>query len=871
MTTFAQRSFAGGEISPALYARCDTVKYATGARTLRNMLVMRHGGATSRSGTTFIATTYGFGGISRLIPFIFNSSQTYVLEFSNFAMRVYKAGVQLTDVSRTITGISNASIAVITSASHGFSNGDEVQISGVTGPMGQYLNNRNFRVQNVTTNTFQIVLDTTSVGAYVSGGTASRVYTVVTPYNAADLATLKFVQSADVLTIVHPSYAPREVARTGDTSWTISTVSYTPTTTSPTSVTLSGAAPGGGTTLQYVVTAINDSTHEESLPSAASGFLSAASLPTQSSAVTISWTPVAGCSNYNVYRSTGNSTFGFIGVSQGTSLIDIGQGADGASTPPIANNPFPSAGNYPSTVAYFQQRLALASSNNNPESIWLSRIRKFHNFSTSSSLQDDDSISFRLVGRQVNSVKHMVDAGRMLVFTSGGEWAMNGDASGTLTPIAINPKQYSYNGASDLVPIVIDNSVLYVQARGSFVRDLSYDFQIDGYKGNDLTIFSSHLFEGNTLVDWTFTQIPHSIVWAVRSDGTLLGLTYVRDQQIVAWHRHDFSGGFVENVCSVPEGNTDVLYLVVRRVVNGQSVRYVERMTPRFFSDVIDFNGMDASLTYDGRNFKNGGSLTLTTVTVSGGTLWDSTESLTLTASSALFSSGDVGNAVYIDIYDSHAVYQDTIRFTITGYTSPTVVTVTASKTVPASIRNVGTGIWAKAIKQVFGLWHLEGKQVSVFGDRFVVGSPNNASYPVYTVTNGSITLDQPYAVLHVGIPFIADLETLDIDTPQGVSMVDKKKLISRITCHVDKSRGLWIGPKPPTDDTVDPLENMTELKIRSSENYNDPVSLATDTVEINLKPEWNSNGRVFIRQVDPLPLTVLSVSPTGLVPIGRG
>ena len=120
---------------------------------------------------------------------------------------------------------------------------------------------------------------------------------------------------------------------------------------------------------------------------------------------------------------------------------------------------------------------------------------------------------------------------------------------------------------------MIGGNVLFVQARGSIVRDLSFQEAVRGYRGQDLTIFSSHLFDEYTLDDWAFQQIPHSVVWAVRSDGTLLGLTYVREHEMWAWHRHDFEGGTVEKVCVVPEGNEDILYVIVNRTINGRTTR----------------------------------------------------------------------------------------------------------------------------------------------------------------------------------------------------------------------------------------------------------------------------------------------------------
>lgn len=941
MTTMIQRSFSGGELTPALYARVDEVKYATGARTLRNLMVMRHGGAQNRPGTGFIGEVKDSTKTVAFIPFIFNASQTYMLEFGDFYMRVYKNGAQLTEASKSITGITQANPAVATSAGHGFSNGDEVAIFGVGG-MSQ-VNNRNFKVAGVTTNTFQLhymdgtVVDSTLFSAYTSGGSVARVYTLVTPYAYADLPTLKFVQSADVITLVHPSYPPQELKRTGDVSWTIATITFSPTMSQPTGVSATATAGGSITFHRYVVTALNAKTGEESMPGIGAstynvmaatqafpivitlgiappwtqgdlvyctgmgGMLdlngrtftvgtvsgntfelqgedgraygawtsggtfqfacakvgNSAGNPTAAEPNTVNWQPVAGAGQYNVY-SESNGYYGFIGVSSTNSFSDTGIPADNTKAPPAALNPFASPGNYPSTVSYIQQRQTFSNTNNEPLAVWMSKSGRYKNFTKNTPIQDDDSVKFTIAGTQVNGVRDLLELGVMLAFTEGSEWAVEGDVSGIIKPTSVNPKQQSRHGISTLKPIVVEANALYVQARGYIIRDLGFQFQTDTYRGDDLTVFSTHLFEGFSIVDWTYQETPNSIVWAVRNDGALLGLTYIREQQMLAWHRHD-TDGFVENVCCIPENNRDVVYLVVRRTINGQTKRYIERMHDRTLGDVIDYKGMDCSLSYDGRNTNTG-----LTMTLSGGSgSWDYTQTLTLTSSSSYFTSANVGDQIQLTGPDGTL-----IRFNITGYTSGTVVTGSPHKDVPVSMQGVATSTWTRAVKTVTGLWHIEGKKLAVFADRFVVGSPNNAACTVYTVQNGSVTFDKPYGVIHAGLPFISDLQTLDIDTAQGETLTDKKKLMNRVTVSLQDSRGLWAGGAPPTNDAVDPLERLNELKIRNSETYDQPVALQTGSVPINIQTTWNSNGRVFIRQVDPLPISILAVAPAGYVPV---
>jgi hypothetical protein len=786
-------------------------------------MVMRQGGATNRPGTVFINEVKDSSKVVRLIPFIFNADQTYILEFGDNYIRFYQDAAQIT-VSSVDAYDGGDTYAI----------GDLVVDAGIN----YYCIQAGMGHTPASSATYWYPL-------------TGSIYEIPTPYNDTDLSTLQFVQSADVITIVHPSYAPRELSRFGNTDWTLTSLTFGSLQADVSSL-ANDATPPGAIATSWTVTAVSI-TGEES-PGIAT---STSDVPSTGTPINLTWTAASGAVEYRIYRdfdSSGAIGTGLVGSVTSTNFADDGSVPE-AGTPPLDPQLFQSSDNYPSAVAYSQQRRIFANSNNAPETVWASRIGSFSNFSSRFPTQDDDPVTFTLVGKQVNEIQHLLELRQLLALTVGSEWAINGDQSGVITPSSINAKQQTFNGANSLSPLNVNGSALYVQARGSVVRDIAFSYELDAYNGNDITIFSSHMFDQYTLVDWAFQQVPNSIVWAVRSDGSVLGLTYIRDQQMLAWHRHDFTGD-VENVCVIPDGNEDAVYFVIKRTIDGETVRYIEKMATRQIDDIVDSIFMDSALSYDGRNTDS------TTMTLSGGTDWDYQEDLTLTASASFFVVGDVGNAIHLTGSDGTL-----IRATITEYTSVTVVTVRANKTVPAAMRSVAITDWAKAVDQLAGLDHLEGEEVSVFADGFVVANPNNASYVVVTVSGGTITLDKPYAVIHVGLPVTADIETLDIDTAQSETLADKKKLITKVNLYVEASRGIFVGATPPTDDTDDPLENLEELKIRDSEGYDDPVSLKTGVVDVAIKSEWNSNGRVFIRQVDPVPLSVLAIIPAGLVP----
>jgi len=862
MTTVSQKSFAGGELAPALYARVDTTKYATGLRTCRNFFVMKHGGVATRPGTKFIAEVKDSSKATRLIPWIFNDDDTYLLEFGDGYLRTYQNDDLLVSTSNvTITNITNANPAVLTYTGLDPTNTpprDEFMITGVVGAMASSVNGKKFKIANINTvaNTLELRnldgtnFNSTSIGSYTSGGLLSYIDNT-SVYQDTDLFDIQYVQYGDTMVTTHPSYEPKEVLSPDGNNPQITSINFGTSIAAPTGVSNTGAA---GSTSSWVVTAVKADTYEESLESAAT---TSSAVPSSGSPITISWNAVTGAQEYNVYRRK-NGIYGFVGIAGGLSFEDTGIDPDTLDTPPVARNPFSSTNNYPAACGLFQQRLLLASPNSDIEKVYASRSGMLYNFTISSPLQEDDAVTFSMTGRRVNEVRHLLDLGQLVVLTAGGEWTVQGDAAGILKPAEVNPKQYSYNGASNVAPIIIGGNALFIQARGSIVRDLSFDYQVDGYRGNDLTIFSGHLFEGHTIIDWAYQQNPHSIVWAVRDDGVLLALTYVREHEVWGWSRHDFDGE-VESVCVIPDGNEDALYMIIKRTIDGETKRYIERLAQRRVDDIIDYIGMDCSVTYDGRNTNNSHTMTLAEYN-SGGWLYTST--ITCTSSTSYFSANDVGNAIHLTGSDGTV-----IRFTINEYVSATVVRGKPHMTVPAGMRAAAISNWAKAVDQVPDLDHLEGEEVSVFADGFVVANPNNESYEVLTVTDGVLTLDRPYTVIHVGLPFTCDVETLNIDTAQGETLADKKKIISKVTVHVESSRGVFIGAEPPSEDDDDPLEGLTEYKTRNEEGYDDPPELETGTIDVNIQPHWNSNGRVFIRQIDPIPLSVLAVAPAGMIP----
>lgn len=239
----------------------------------------------------------------------------------------------------------------------------------------------------------------------------------------------------------------------------------------------------------------------------------------------------------------------------------------------------------PSVVAYFEQRAAFAGSRDAPATFWLSRPGQFTNFDVSDPVQDDDAITASLFAQEVNAINSLTAmTNGLIALSSGGAYLITGGVNdAAVTPSTVRAPPQAFSGAQPLTPLRVGDHIIYAQARGSAVRDLAYQFSSNNFTGTDISVLSGHLLEGRKIVQWAHAEEPHKIVWAARDDGVLLSLTYLRDQQVFGWARHDTQGEVV-SVCVVPEDREDVLYLVVRRFRPLFGYQYhVERMASRLF------------------------------------------------------------------------------------------------------------------------------------------------------------------------------------------------------------------------------------------------------------------------------------------------
>lgn len=572
-----QKAFAGGVLTPEFFGRVDDAKFQTGLAICRNMIIKPHGPAANRPGTTFVAEVKDSSELTKLLPFVYSTTQTMVLEAGAGYFRFHTAGGTL------LAGVGAA-----------YNNGTAYNPADLASSGGINYYCILATTGNAPPNaTYWYPLPSTS-------------YEIPTPYATADLFDLHIVQSDDVLTLVHPNYPPMELERLGATQWLLETIAFASKLVPPTSVTATQTHSGGGTliTMNYVVTSVDATGIEESLISNVGSCTN--NIFGTGAINTIAWTAAPGAVRYNVYRQD-NGLYGYIGQTDQVSYAD--QEVDDivpdlGKTPPIQNLPFNSANNYPGAVTYFQQRKDFAGTLNKPQNVFMTRTGTEANLSYSIPTHDDDSINFKIAAREANTIRHLVPLSSLLVLTSAAEYRITSINSDAITPTSVSVTPQSYIGASNVTPVIVNNNLLFKAARGNHTRELAYAWQSSGYITGDLSLRAPHLFDGLLTLDMAYAKCPYPISWECSSSGNLLGITYVPEQQIGAWHVHDSytaaGQSLFESVCVVPEGDEDGVYVVVNRVINGATKRYIERFASQLNTALATAYYVDAGISYSG-------------------------------------------------------------------------------------------------------------------------------------------------------------------------------------------------------------------------------------------------------------------------------
>lgn len=652
-----QYGFNSGRLSPFLAARVDIDRYAYGVREMTNFIPMLQGPARKRPGTKYV---HDLKEKCWLLPVIFSQTDSWVLAFGDGVLKFFTDHGPVLEAAQTITSMTNASPGVFTLASHGLTAGQEVYIPtlpGTTGIAGRY-----FVVSTVpTVNTFTLEdmwgtpLNTTSSGSYTGSGTFRRLYRIVSPYSISDLTDsatgcclMSTAQSEDVTYICVPGYAPRKLTRTSSTSWAFSTLDqeagpFLGTDPDETITVQASAATGAGITVT-ASSAIFQAGHVGAL------FLIEKPLTDNTAAweagKSIGATGTIRRSQGHYYSSATTGTTGTVtpshtegarydgdtGVQWTYHHSGYGWGkitavaGDGLSATVTVLSRLPAATvsgtttqwsfgswstveGWPTHVCFFRERLWFGRNTK----LWASVPSDFENFAERDAgvVADDSAISIDFRQGYNDDMQWLFPSTDLLIGAGGNEfWVGEISTTDPLGPTNIASNRGPGYGARRVTPVIINDGVFYVLPAGRVMRELRYAFESDGYVALNRTAFAEDVTRGQ-LNRLTFAKEPESVLWAACADGALIGMSFEREHQLMAWHKHTLGGVFgtgapvVEDVAVIPspEGDRDELYLCVKRTINGATKHYLEYGAAHWDESADDLEDMlyvDCSLSSSG-------------------------------------------------------------------------------------------------------------------------------------------------------------------------------------------------------------------------------------------------------------------------------
>lgn len=555
----------------------------------------------------------------------------------------------------------------------------------------------------------------------------------------------------------------------------------------------------------------------------------------------------SGASGYAITNSSGvTSAFLDAGGSGYTAPAITVSGVSGVTFSTILSA---SSGTYPSVPVYFQQRLGFGTTINAPESVFFSQTGNYSNFDVSPTILDSDAITASLAGRQVNVIKSFVPMSTGLVtFTSGGALLISGGSStAPLTPSSISALPQGSSGANDVPPLAINFNILYIQNRGNIVRDLTFNYYVQNYYGFDRSTLSSHLFLNYSIVDWAYAEEPHRLVWATRSDGALLSMAYVAEQEVFGWSRHDTDGLF-QSVCTIPEGNVNAVYMIVQRYIGGAWTNVVERFASRVYKYVQDAWELDCALQY---------AQTYPNATIYPGACVGT--GVPFIASSAVFNSGMVGQVIWCGGGSA----------TITAFVSSTQVTCTVNIPIVEILQNQSGDLIVNTVNasptplpQPAGQWSMATPTSTVSGLSYlngntVYGIADGVPFGPLIVSGDTITLPNgPASKIVVGLLYTCQLKTLRLEAGDP-TIQSKRKNIFAMNLILDKTLGIWTGPD---------FQSLTELQDIIAVPYSVPNPLFSGISRTTIVSDWTVDGQMCVQKNSPLPANILGIVPEFVV-----
>jgi len=534
-----------------------------------------------------------------------------------------------------------------------------------------------------------------------------------------------------------------------------------------------------------------------------------------------------------VYRGT-EGRMGYVGETTGEVFEDdMAAGPDYTKVPPTGVDPWSDAagGEFPNAVAMYEGRRYLATK----ARVNGSAVERLLQFELVTTPADDAPLEFELSTDRYEQIREIIPRSGLLVLTDSGEWMVSGSGDGTIiTPNSIYAKSLSRWGCGTVRPVEANQALIFVQSKNTVPRAMVEEAG-GHYRVVDMSVASRHLFAGYGILDWAFAEDPWNLLWVVRSDGTLLSCTFVPDEQMMAWTRHEIAGGTVEGVCSIPEGYEDAVYLLVRR--SGRL--HLERLTTRLTGNVEDVVCLDSSVTYNGKNEDT--DSTVQVDNVGGETEINYPCAVTIvgedTAGENVGKTLRVYGATAADDDDT----DDVILVRLESHSGGGVYVGFLLSALPTDMDGAAFAVWSVTTEVVEGLEHLEGQEVYALVDGAVVGPLTVSGYQVTVATEY-----EPADVATVGLQYNCDFESLNL--PDDGNRVKNTKAV---TVEVQGSRPGYVGKD---------LDNLSEVKARSIGDGWGSIDLETSSLRALVRGRWEEHGRVAYRQVDPLPVTILGI-----------
>ena len=845
----AVTSFTSGELSPRLDGRVDLAKYNTGCTTLENFIVHPHGGVSRRPGTKFVAEVETSSEKTRLIPFEFSSEQTYVLEFGNEYIRFYKDNGQILD--------------------------------------------------------------------------SGSAYQISSPYVTADLFELKWAQSADVMYIVHPSYSPRKLTRTGHTAWTLTEVAFEYGPMLDENVTTTTLTPNArsGTIQLTASTSLFASTDVGRLVKINNGWVKIASyssatvvsgaaqanlsgeaeiLPSYV-ASTISFTEgdVTGGGGEHNDRisdtaknfvdqgfkvgqtitisgtSSNNKDVLLVKVTDDTILVspsdDLASESAGSSftlngkleaTDEWSLGAFSTTTGFPGAICFYEERLVYGGTTNQPQTIYFSESGGFDQFN--SGVEDADAMIYTIASNQVNIIRFLAPSRSLVIGTTGGEFvASSGTEAAPISPTNIQIKRQTTYGSANVSPVATGNVVLFLQRAKRKVRELVYNFDVDGYLAPDMTLLSEHVSETG-FSEMDVQQEPDNIVFAVRADGQLCGLTYRREEEVVAWHRHIVGG--IAGACTITvsdyaniavgtklvltksDGNTVTF---TSEAVSGSAPAETNGWRPNESNDTTADNIYTAINAHADFTVANPAAavVTITETSPAGkgflSVVSDDNTRLTTTSQTPAVVESVAVIPGDLDEDQVWMIVQRNIGGTTKRFVEFLMPYDFGTDIKDAFFVDSGLTYDGAAATSVSGLGHLEGQVVTILAD--------GATHPTKTVSSGAITLDRSAQKVHVGLGYNATLKTMRIEagSEDGTSQ-GKLKRIHDVTLRLYRTVGAKVGPNTATIDII-PFRS-------SADEMDQPLDMFTGDKTLEFAGGIDTDAFVTVQQQQPLPMTLLGI-----------